>query len=226
MNALESCYAALAAAYVRGQDSQLPLALVTKPLDSLTDREIASILEAGTAQGLKLYRFKRTHILPRVKYVIGFLRGISFDTLLDVGSGRGVFLWPFLDAFPWVNVWSVDLLADRVAFLQSIARGGFSTLHSIQGDFCRVELPDQSRDVVTMLEVLEHIPDTQAALRAAVRIARKYIVLSVPSKPDNNPEHIHLFTKKLLTEHFEALGCTKLQFGAAPGHLLLIVSLT
>jgi 2-polyprenyl-3-methyl-5-hydroxy-6-metoxy-1,4-benzoquinol methylase len=50
-------------------------------------------------------------------------------------------------------------------------------------------------DIVTLLEVLEHIPDVEKAV-AAVRMARKYVVVSVPSKEDNNPEHIHLLTKK------------------------------
>ena len=49
----------------------------------------------------KLHKFKRIDELPRVRRVIGMLRGALRPTsLLDVGSGRGAFLWPLLDAFP------------------------------------------------------------------------------------------------------------------------------
>ena len=39
----------------------------------------------------RMYSFKRGHEeLPRVKKVLGFLRAVQPESLLDVGSGRGV----------------------------------------------------------------------------------------------------------------------------------------
>ena len=77
-----------------------------------------------------------------------------------------------------------------------------------------------------MLEVLEHIPKVEQAVNAAVRLTRRYVVVTVPSKPDNNPEHIHLLTKERLTELFSAAGCERLKFGGVNGHLIAIASLT
>lgn len=220
-------YAHIAAAYVRGaaiygKPPTLPGDLAYKPLDALTDGETLAILQAGADAGLKLYRFKRTQALPRVKRVLGYLKGQDFASLLDVGSGRGVFLWPFLAAFPRADTLSLDILDHRVLFIEQVAAGGIHNLRAMCGDICHCpEIPDKSRDIVTLLEVLEHIPDTAAALASAVRIARKALIVSVPSKPDNNPGHIRLFTKASMTEALNAAGCRRLRFDAAPGHMLV-----
>ena len=228
----QDIYQTLAAAAVRGHALRtpgciLPEALAEKAPADLTQTERTEILEFGDAWGVKLYRFKRGHeTLPRVKQVLGFLRGVYPERLLDVGSGRGVFLFPFLDAFPCAEVVSLDLLDYRVAFLEDMRRGGIERLHPIQADICALPPEENSVDAVTLLEVLEHIPDVQAAVTAAVRSARRYVVVSVPSKPDDNPEHIHLLTKPVLTELFHNAGCGRLHFGGVPGHLVLVAAVS
>jgi 2-polyprenyl-3-methyl-5-hydroxy-6-metoxy-1,4-benzoquinol methylase len=144
---------------------------------------------------------------------------------LDVGSGRGVFLLPLLESFPWVEVWSADILDRRVEMLSDIARGGVERLHVMRADVCEQPLPDGAVDVVTLLEVLEHIPNVEAAVRAATRMARRFVVVSVPSKEDDNPEHIHLLTKEKLSEYFGACGVKRLTFEGVPGHLFMIARL-
>lgn len=219
----------LAAAYVRGmaKDAGLALdsALLDAPLDALTQAEQEQLIEAGQAAGLKMYRFKNHEDLPRVRSVLGFLHGVQPESLLDVGSGQGVFLFPFLREFPQVEVTSVDLLAHRVELLNALRKGGVDRLTALQRDICTWDAADGSFDVVTLLEVLEHIPDVGRAVRAAVRLARRYVVVSVPSKPDDNPEHIHLLTKDVLTGLFHDAGCTKLRFGGVNGHLIMTASL-
>ena len=142
-----------------------------------------------------------------------------------MGSGRGVFLFPFLEEFPETETVSIDVLPRRVEFLQDVNRGGITRLRAVQADLCGQPFPDGSFDVVTALEVLEHIPDVESAVRAAVRMARRYVVVTVPSKPDDNPEHIHLLTKERLTELFEAAGCRRLHFDGVPGHLFVAAPL-
>lgn len=221
----------LTAAYVRGIAQStgkpaLPPELLRAPLGALTDRELAQLAEAGAGAGLKLYRFKEKEDLPRVSAVLGFLRGVQPQSLLDVGSGRGAFLFPFLREFPEVPVTAVDLLPHRVELLSAVARGGMSRLTPLQQDICAWDAPDGSFDVVTLLEVLEHIPAVEQAVEAAVRLARRYVVVTVPSKPDNNPEHIHLLTKDKMTGLFARAGCEKLKFGGVNGHLMAVASLS
>lgn len=167
--------------------------------------------------------------MPRVQVVLGFLQGIvaagQCESLLDVGSGRCVFLFPLLCEFPDLKVTSIDILPHRVELLECVMLGGVGNLTPMLADICENDLPDKSFDVVTMLEVLEHIPDTEKAVRNAVRLARRYIVVSVPSKPDDNPEHIHLFTNEDLTNHFINAGCSKVKFMSVTNHRVMIAYL-
>ena len=78
---------------------------------------------------------------------------------------------------------------------------------------------------MTMLEVMEHIPDTAAVVKNAVRLARNYIVVSVPSKPDNNPEHIHLFSNEELKLLFMECGCNKVKFMSVTNHRVMVAQL-
>ena len=194
-----------------------------KTVDDLTEEEQLDVVSCGKNAALKLYPFKKgTQVLPRVRRVMGFLHSVSFETMLDVGSGRGVFLIPFMKEFPWVRVTSLDLLEKRVNFLNELAAGGFCQLHAECGDICDQPFPENYFDVVTLLEVLEHIPNVEKAISAAVSMAKKYVVVTVPSKPDNNPEHIHLLTKEILTQMFHDAGCTRLHFDGVEGHLFMI----
>ena len=219
-----------AAAWLRGRSiktgtPEIDSELLEMPLEVLTDEELSSIVEIGESTGQKLYPFKTGKAdLTRVRQVLGFLHGIEFETLLDVGSGRGVFLLPFMEEFPQVQVTSLDLLDKRVTFLNELAAGGYGQLTAYNKNICDQPFPDNSFDVVTLLEVLEHIPDVDKAVAAAVKMARKYVVVSVPSKEDDNPEHIHLLTRDVLTELFDKAGCGKLHFGGVNGHLILVAT--
>lgn len=224
---MERYFSLFAAAFVRGAALRnpgifLPESCESFTLDGLTENQLDQIIHTGELAGLKMYHFKRKELLPRVKVVLGFLRGIQPGSLLDVGSGRGVFLLPFLSEFPWTQVTCLDVLPHRAQMFADIAAGGVTNLTALQGDICSMDAEDNTYEVVTMLEVLEHIPDVQSAVNAAVRLAQKYVVVTVPSKPDNNPEHIHLLTKDKLTTLFRNAGCTRLHFDGVPGHLYLI----
>ena len=247
MNNWEGYYAACAVAYVRGEAIKarknngcqittldgkanvrplvMPPELCDLPLEALTAEQIEAILVRGMDAGLKLYCFKKSlGELPRVRYVLDHLRTLEFDSILDVGSGRGKFLWPCLDAFPQARVRSVDLLPKCVSDFDAVRLGGASNFCGTQEDFCQLDEPDCSYDVVTLFEVLEHILPVAAAVKNAVRLARKCIIVSAPTRPDDDPEHIHLLTKEILTRLFNDAGCTRLRFDDMNDHLMLIAS--
>lgn len=196
--------------------------LINKDINSLNDYEIDELISIGKSLELKLYYFKEKEDLARVNIVLGFLKGIYPTTLLDVGSGRGVFLFPLLRDFSYMDITSIDILDKRVELLNNIKVGGISNLSVYKESICDYQIADNSFEVVTMLEVLEHIPNVFEAIKNAVRIASRFVILTVPSKEDDNPEHIHLLTKDKLTKMFNDAGMTNLKFGGVNGHLFMI----
>src|SRR5262245_33915006 len=130
----ESHYLALAAAFARGRLDRL----------ALDDDEA---IDAGLAAGLPLHRFKRSATLPRVRRVIGALRGLGAGSLLDVGSGRGAFLWPLVDALPELTIVAIDQLPHRVADIDAVRRGGVPRVVAARMDAGSLALPARAVDV-------------------------------------------------------------------------------
>jgi hypothetical protein len=91
-------------------------------------------LEDGISAGLPLHKFKANSELLRGQRVLGILRGLATDSLLDIGSGRGTFRWPLLAAFPQLPVTSVDSSKRRTTDAAAVRRGGIERLSVVQMD--------------------------------------------------------------------------------------------
>jgi len=205
-------YLPLAAAFVRGRQPQVA--------GGLTDD--AAVFRAGLAHGLRLHKFKRNADLPRVRRVLSMLAGLAPDGLLDIGSGRGAFLWPLLDAFPALAVTAIDKDEQRASDLAAVARGGIARLSAERLDAAALSFAADAFDGVTMLEVLEHMPDPSSAAREAVRVARRFVVATVPSKDDDNPEHIHLFDRRSIAELFAGAGARRVTVEHVLNHVVAL----
>jgi len=101
----------------------------------------------------------------------------KFETLLDVGGGNGFF---------------IDLLRDRSYSADFTVIDGSPTaikkckeknIRSILYDFDGKPLPfkDDSFDVITCLDVLEHLHHPWFLLDEMKRVSRKYIIISCPN---------------------------------------------
>ncbi len=191
------------------------------PLVELSDNHCYRIIRDARKQGLRIHAFKRTMGLRRVNRVLGMLKGLNPSGLLDIGSGRGAFLWPLLDGFPQLAVTAIDTDERMVERIEAVRVGGIERLSVCNMNAAALEFDDNAFDVVTMLEALEHIPDYEAAAREAVRVASQFVTLTVPSKDDDNPGHIHLFTGERLKALFLNSGAVRVRVEYILNHIVV-----
>jgi 2-polyprenyl-3-methyl-5-hydroxy-6-metoxy-1,4-benzoquinol methylase len=127
-----------------------------------------------------------------------------------------------MDAFARLPVTAIEPHPIRARDLMAVRRGGIDHLTVREEDARVTTLDDDSADVVTVLEVLEHLRDPHRLATRAVELARRFVVASVPSKPDDNPEHIQLFTPSTLEALLFDAGATSVDITHVRGHMIAV----
>jgi ubiquinone/menaquinone biosynthesis C-methylase UbiE len=148
------------------------------------------------------------------------LPGTPPAAVLEVGVGEGEVSGRLRARYPDASFVGVDLPDDDLA--SEWAGHDFAGLF---GDIARLPFPPDTFDLVLAIEVLEHVPDPDAALAEIARVARDRVVLSVPREPiwraanmargkylgalGNTPGHIQHWSKRgfarLVGERFDVL---------------------
>ena len=134
--------------------------------------------------------------------------GSTSDTWVDVGIGEGLAL-EAMQARAGLLV-GVEYRRDKLA----MALQRLPTASGIRADAGMLPFTDHSVDVVTCLEVLEHLEAPERAVGELARICRGRCVVSVPWEPffrlgnlcrgkdvrrwGNNPEHVQHFRPSTL----------------------------
>jgi ubiquinone/menaquinone biosynthesis C-methylase UbiE len=80
--------------------------------------------------------------------------------------------------WPGVPFTGIDLPDTDLA-----AHWGDRAVHGSFADIAALPYPDDTFDLVLAIEVLEHVPDPEAALREIRRVATDALVVSVPREP-------------------------------------------
>ncbi len=115
--------------------------------------------------------------LQAVKDIVSYV-GRDADSIIDVGSNA----CPYLDWFDWIpNRTSLDLHRPYAA----------EGVMSVKANFLDWT-PDKQYDVLTCLQVMEHVPPVEAFAKKVLEVA-KIAVVSLPYKwdPKYNKTHIH-----------------------------------
>lgn len=140
------------------------------------------------------------------------------QTLLDAGCGEG-FAIDFLSGyFPDLRMTGVDVSEAAVAFAREHFgdRARFRT-----GSLYKLPFSDRAFDTVLCSEVLEHLEDPSAAIEELKRVARNYVIITVPLEPyfewlnlvarklslSIDPGHVNFWTKQgfmtFMRHHFD-----------------------
>jgi hypothetical protein len=202
----------------------LAAAFVLGNLATATPKEL---IVAGQALhlGPKMQRFKKVETLPRMVSTLGALRVLKPTSLIEVGGANGSSLVQLLATFPDLDILVIDTDMGAVDRTKALARGlrmqgRKGDLTALHRDVYDSPWPYYMTDGATMLEVLEHLPDPSLAVRNIMGSVQRFVVFSVPSEPDTNPRHIHLFTEADLERMFRDAGAGEVTFTRVPGHIV------
>ncbi len=129
------------------------------------------------------------------------------DTVLDAGCGEGFIIDYIKQRDARLRLTGVDLSEEAVDYarLHFGDRATFCT-----GNLYDLPFPDDAFDTVLCSEVLEHLDDPERAARELGRVARKYVVITVPREPyfkwfndlgrwlglSPDPGHVNFWTKE------------------------------
>ena len=155
----------------------------------------------------KMYQFEERYWwwVGRRRIITGILNKLNLDsaTILDVGCGTGINL-NHLSRYGAVI--GLDSSKDAIKFCRM--RGSKNV---IQADAERLPFKDSIFDLITALDLLEHLNDNKA-LKGFYRVLKPsgYLVLTVPafnfmwSKHDEAVHHKRRYTKRQLKDILEA----------------------
>lgn len=152
---------------------------------------------------------------PIQKFLVGgfqqkFVEAIaqtSPTSIIELGCGEGYLLNQIHRRLPSLKLLGLDNLEAALNEGHRL----FPQLDLRSGDIYRVDQPDDSWDVAIASEILEHLHHPEQALKELRRVAKRYVLLSVPNEPwfrlgnlgrlrhlkrfGNHPEHINLWSQ-------------------------------
>ena len=101
---------------------------------------------------------------------------------------------------------------------------GIDRLTVLRMDIQHPTFAPRSFDVVTMLEVLEHLRNPQAALDGVMKVATRFVLL--PSVPDDNPDHLHPFNPDQLHQMVASAGASRITIEHVLNHRIMLIRVT
>ena len=168
--------------------------------------------------------------LPRVIRILGYLKSINPKTILDVGFGRGRLFWPIAFNMPNAKITGIDNSYYGIERVRKVGKE-IKRIKGLCEDITTWNVKPNRFECTVASEVLEHIPDVKKAIENIVLVSKKYIIGSVPSKRDSNPDHLRLLTPQILNILFteackeQDVKIKKLQFDYTPKELLFFIRL-
>jgi SAM-dependent methyltransferase len=203
---------------------------VTAPTESSRPRSIGlapGLDDAAAGQDAAKYGTSNPVVQKLLARWMGTLQGVLGDVsgvrVVDVGIGEGFALERMFP--PGTEAVGLEYRHDKAR----VAADKLPSVAVLRGDAGVLPFPDRSVDLVTSIEVLEHLPGFEQAVAEMARICRGRLVVSVPWEPwfrlgnlgrgknvkrlGNDPEHVNFFSparlRRALGAHFDEVRVVK-----------------
>ncbi len=181
-----SYHTRLSAAWVRGQlAEQFPDdPLFSKNLADLTLVEQNDLVRIGKQrEDLDTDFLKMPPMSEVIKEILQVLLAVQPDHLADLSADeqRTGFLWHLVNALPFLPVTSLEISNQWRAHIEALARGGVRQIKARETDPLKMaNLRSNQFDVATCVQALALVEDLKLAFGELVRIAKRYILVSLP----------------------------------------------
>ncbi len=166
-------------------------------------------------------RFLTSNFIKNIKII---LKPLDYNNLLDIGCGEG-YITNEIALQKKSQVTGIDLGKEPL----EKAKNTYRDIEFINCSAYRLPFDNNFFDAVTTIEILEHLDNPENALEEIKRVAKKWIIFSVPHEPlwrilnvmsfrylknlGNTPGHINHWTPKeftgLIKKHFKVLKIAK-----------------
>jgi 2-polyprenyl-3-methyl-5-hydroxy-6-metoxy-1,4-benzoquinol methylase len=132
------------------------------------------------------------------------------DSILDVGCGEGVLTAQWADKLGDRRIVGIDL--DDPKLKAEWEQRRRANLEYRVEDATNLSFADGEFDMATAIEVLEHVPDPERTVSEMARVAKRWVLVSVPREPlwrglnmargaylkdlGNTPGHVNHWSKR------------------------------
>ena len=198
--------------------------LFKKYLEDLAEEDYEVLMRLGEHHDLPVSSFQRLPMLPETMRILDIIRGIAPDNLLDVGAGRGTFIWRLLDEYRNMSVTAIDNNQERIDIISAVSKGGIYNLIGKKADATDLHIfPFSAFDVTTVLKVLEYIPDIEEAITELFRVTKRFLIVQYPIADTNNPDQQPILKREELVELFSQHDPMQLKCEAVSNYYIVVV---
>lgn len=143
--------------------------------------------------------------LTYIDFVTKKIKELEPSTVLDIGCGDGYMINTLFNDNVAFDLKGVDFSERAIAFANAFCRSENKLFH-VEDIFNL----DEKYDIVTLIEVIEHIPDEllEKFIQKSFELSNKYVIISVPTTVlPLSSKHYRHYDEELLLEQTQH--CTK-----------------
>lgn len=159
-----------------------------------------------------IQRIRDMGLTKRVKSILTHME--TMGTLLDIGCATGDFLIKFKELSQW-HVYGLEIIPDAAEFARK------KGLRVFDEDFLAINLSNNGIDVITMWDVLEHMPDPSSVIEKCFQVLKAggLLVIKTPDPSGGEaeifkqywvgyeaPQHLYGFPRNVLLEKLQSAG--------------------